>query len=515
MTPPVLDVGAILPMIIVAAGAVLMPLFEVLLARMIQQKRTWLSRPMTRELAGTMMAFGTALILGTALIFTLGGFLRPDRVFNADHPLIRLDAMALFLNAVVLLSAIMTVLISIRYLAELRNNRGEYYALLLASVLGMMLLTSAMDLLMLFLALELMTIPIYALAGYQRSSLRSNESALKYFVIGSFASGLLLYGTALLYGATGTLALDLIGQARFDQENPVALVGAGLLVIGLVFKVGGVPFHQWAPDVYEGAPTSVTGFMATAVKVAAFGALIRVMAVALGPSQDQFYVPLWVIAVLSMTVGNVMALIQRSVKRMLAYSSIAHAGYAMVGICVGTDEAYAAVLFYLLVYTFMSLGAFAVLAMATRERTQSGEIGDLAGLHATRPFFAAVMAICMFALAGIPGTGGFMGKFKLFEATIARWSATPADQGLLWLAVIGVLNSAVSLYYYLRVPVAMYMEDPRAGETEQPGSGFFGWLVLATCAAAIFLLGLMPQDLGLFWNLDPLAGAAAAADALR
>jgi len=214
-----------------------------------------------------------------------------------------------------------------------------------------------------------------------------------------------------------------------------------------------------------------------------------------------------------MTVGNVMAIVQNSLKRMLAYSSIAHAGYALIGVCVGTEAGHAAVLFYLLAYTFMTLGAFAVVAVALREDRSKGQIDDLAGLHATRPFFAAVMAISMFALAGIPGTAGFMGKYQLFAAAIEEWMRN-GDRDLLWLAVLGVLNSAVSLAYYLRVPVVMYMRDPRPDAVASAPSGSVGWLVLATCALAVFLLGLVPHDVGLLWSFDTLAAASSAASAL-
>jgi NADH-quinone oxidoreductase subunit N len=509
MRTPELDVAVIMPMIIVATAAMVLPLLEVLLARMIVRKRTWLSRPMTRELAGTMMAFVTAASLGIALLFTVGIGAAPDRHFNPDRQMIVIDGMTVFLTVILLAAAIMTVLVSIRYLADLRNNRGEYYALMLASVLGMMLLTAATDLLMIFLALELMTIPVYALAGYQRRSLRSNESAVKYFITGSFAAALLLYGSALLYGATGSLSLPEIG-ARFDPQSPLAVIGAGLVLIGLAFKIGSVPFHQWAPDVYEGAPTTVTAFMATAVKVAAFGALLRVLIVALEPIQDEkLFVPLWWMAVLSMTVGNVMAIVQQNIKRMLAYSSIAHAGYLLVGVCVGTQAGYSAVLFYLAVYTFMSIAAFAVVAALARDGEDRAEVDRLSGLYATRPFLAAVMAIAMFALAGIPGTGGFMGKYQLFSSAVEQWTRT-GDQSLLWLAIIGVLNSAISLYYYLRVPVVMYMRSPVPGEQEVPAYSFFGGLVLATCALAILLLGIVPQSVGVLWDVDALRSAAEA-----
>jgi len=516
---PVLDFGPIVPLLIVAAGALALPMAEVFLARMVRTRGTWLRRPMTRELAGTMMAFLAAGTLGLALLFTLGSIGEPTGVFNASRPTVVIDGLARFLNAVILMGSLMTVLVSVNYLAELRMARGEYYGLLLAAVLGMLLLTSVNDLLMLFLALELMSIPIYALAGFERTSLRANESALKYFIIGSFAAAILLYGCALLYGATGTIqiypipgtaALDTIAD-KFDPENPMALAGAALVLIGLAFKIASVPFHQWAPDVYEGAPTTVSGFMATTVKVAGFGALLRVLAHALPGSSPDVYWVLWWMAVLSMTVGNVMAIVQENVKRLLAYSSIAHAGYLLVGVAVGTQQGYAAVLFYLLVYTFMTLGAFAVLAILARNGDERSRVEDLAGLHSSRPFFAAVMAICMFSLAGIPLFGGFIGKFQLFSAAIAH---DRGDASLLWLAILGVHNSAVSLAYYQRIPLVMYMREPAAEAPAERGSGFFGFLVLATCATVIILLGTVPEGPLFFWQVDALSFARTAAGAL-
>ena len=489
---PNLDIAAAMPMLLVGAGAVLLPLVEVVLARMVKGRSTFLSRPVTRELAGTWMALLSVAILGFALIATLDGFADAPRVFNPDHPMVVFDGVSHFLNATILISAILTVLVSSRYLVALAINHGEFYALVLSSVLGMLFLTSATDLIMLFLSLEMMTIPVYALAGMQRTSLRSNEAALKYFLIGAFASSVLLYGCALLYGMTGTVDLAGIGAA-FDPESPIALLGAGLVLVGLGFKVSSVPFHQWAPDVYEGAPTTVTSFMATAVKVAGFGALIRVLSLALQPSAETFYWVLWWMAALSMTVGNVMALIQTNVKRMLAYSSIAHAGYVLVGLTTGTAEAYAAVLFYLLAYTFMTIGAFTVLANLAYRGDEPVLIDDLSGLNAARPALAAVMALCMFALAGMPGTGGFMGKVQLFMAAVSHGSAI-GDTSLIVLAVIAVLNSAISLGYYLRLPIVMYMREPSSNALAQVPSSSLQGLALFACAAAVLLLGFLPQN---------------------
>jgi NADH-quinone oxidoreductase subunit N len=507
---PELPWRALAPLLAVGAGAVLVPLLEALLTLRVRSGGSFLGRPLTREFAGAVTAFATAAALVLALLLTLEAAAAPAL---AEGALLASDGLAHFLSAVVLIGALLTVFISIQPLALTRSHRGEYYALLLASVLGMQILIGAVDLLVLFLGLELMSIPVYVLAGYQRGSLRSNEAALKYFIIGSFASALLLYGSSLLYGATGAIGLREIAQA-FNPEEPIAVLGAGLLLIGLAFKIGSVPFHQWIPDVYEGAPTPVTAFMSTTVKVAAFGALLRVLSAGLEANQSLFYAPLWVLAVASMTVGNVMALVQRSAKRMLAYSSIAHAGYLLVGLCAGTAQGYAAVLFYLLVYTFMSLAAFAVIASAAGADPSRSDIDDLAGLHTSRPLLAVVMTIAMFSLAGIPPTGGFIGKFQIFSAAIERGNATD-DSTLIWLAIAMVVNSAISLAYYLRIPVTIYMREPRSDAEPHSGRDAFGSLALVACAVAILLLGFAPQDVGgALGELSPLATAAAAALAL-
>ncbi len=500
-------------MLFVAVGAIVLPLIEVLLARMIRLKRTWLGRTVNREMASTAIVLFTVLLLVLALLRTIGNFDAPVAYFNLDHPMIAVDQLTRFLNAILLISAILTVLVSNRYLEGIGMNHGEFYALLLASLLGMMMLGAATNLIILFLALELMSIPIYALAGFQRASLRSNESALKYFIIGSFASAILLYGCALLYGVSGTVEFSGIASS-FDPENALALLGAGLLVVGFAFKIASVPFHQWAPDVYEGAPTTVTAFMATAVKVAAFGALIRVLAVSLQPGADLLYGVFWWLAVLSMCVGNVMALIQADCKRMLAYSSIAHAGYMLVGVCVGTQSGYAGLLFYLLVYTFMTIGAFAVLAVLTRAGREVSRIDDLAGLHETHPLAAVVMTLCMFSLAGIPPLAGFWGKWYLLSAAIERAFAI-GDTSLVVIAVVLVVNSAVSLAYYLRIPVVMYMREPGRAERPDGAPGSAQNLVLLTCGAAIILLGVVPSDFLMgFGDYDLVHSARIAAAAI-
>jgi NADH-quinone oxidoreductase subunit N len=503
---PQLDVGALGPAIAVAIAAVLVPLAEVILSR----RQTFLSRPLTEYWIGGLLALASAVALVTALALTRASFGGAVRTFDPANPMVVADGLAHYLNGAILIGALLTVLVSNRFLSDMRINHGEYYGLLLAAVVGMMVLASANDLLALFLGVELMSIPLYVLAGFRRGSLRSNESALKYFLIGSFASAILLYGSALLYGATGTLAFAAIAQ-RFDPENAVALLGAGLLLIGLSFKIAAAPFHQWAPDVYEGAPTTVTGFMATTVKVAAFGALLRVVAVAFAPGADVIFPVFFALALLTMTVGNVMAIIQQNTKRMLAYSSIAHAGYLLVGVTTGTAAGYSAVLFYLLVYTIMTFAGFAVIAILARDGREWDRIDDLAGLASRRPLLAAVMSLSMLSLAGIPLTAGFIGKFYVFRAAVER-ALTMGDSLLLWLAIAAVANSAISLVYYLRVPVVMYMREP-AGDAEPDREVGSERVVLVACAAAILLLGIWPGNLDLLVARVNLLGWATTATA--
>jgi NADH-quinone oxidoreductase subunit N len=484
---PVIDIGAVAPMIPVALGVLCLPMFEVVLLR----TPTLLGQNVSAARRGTYLATAAFLFLAASLLLTLNAFSEPIRVFNAENPMVRMDGVSLFLMAIVLIGAMLTVLSSAKYLEHIDSNWGEFYVLVLSSVTGMMFLAASSDLIMLFLSLELMSIPVYALAGFRRSSLRSNEAAVKYFLIGSFASGLLLYGSSLLYGATGSLVLSEIATS-FDPEDALDLVGAGLVLIGLGFKISSVPFHQWAPDTYEGAPTTISGFMATAVKVAAFGALLRVVSVAFAPASEAIYGVLWVLALLSMTVGNVMALIQRNTKRMLAYSSIAHAGYLLIGVIAGGEAGTQAVLVYLLTYTFMTVGAFTVVAVLARDGEEHDRIDDLSGLAHTRPALAAVMAICMFSLLGMPGTAGFIGKFLIFSAAVETGLET-GNTSLIWLVVIAVLNSAVSLAYYLRIPAMMYFY-PAPENAKHGHATFFEGVVLASCAAAVILLGLLPQD---------------------
>jgi len=349
-------------------------------------------------------------------------------------------------------------------------------------------MVSAVDMLPVFVGLELMSIPIYVLAGFDRRKLPSNESALKYFLIGSFASAILLYGMALLYGAAGSTSFAAL-RAGFAANPTLATVGMGLVIVGFAFKVSAVPFHQWTPDVYEGAPSAVTAFMSVTVKAAAFAGLMRILSVAFGGGGEALRDVLWWLAVGTMIVGNVMAVIQENVKRLLAYSSVAHAGYLLMGLVAGTQAGSSAMLFYLLAYLFTNLGAFAVIIALTNRGQDVDRLEDFAGLARSRPALAALMTLFMVSLAGMPGTAGFIGKWLVFLAAVRA--------EYVGLTLIAVLTSLVSFYYYLRLPVVMYMREPGAELPRMRLHSAEG-VVLAVCAIAVISLGLFPGEGPLF-----------------
>ncbi len=403
------------------------------------------------------------------------------------------DDLSRFLHLTFLLVALLTLLVSVHYLdREEIPHGGEYYALVLFGTLGMMVMASATDLIMIFLGLETLSIPLFILSGFLRSRPGSNESALKYLLLGALASAFLLYGIALLYGATGSTRLARIAAHVSRGEawgNPLVFLGVGLLLTGLAFKVAAVPFHMWVPDVYEGAPTSVTAFMIAGTKGAALAALLRAFGVALAPIRPGWVASLWVLAILTMGVGNVAALTQRSIKRMLAYSSIAHAGYLLVALVAGTSRGFSGILFYLVAYAFMNLGAFAVVIALARRGEDSPDLSAYAGLGFRHPLLAFSMAVFMFSLAGLPPTGGFMGKFYIFTAAV--------EADFIGLAIIAVLCSLISVFFYLRVVVVMYMEEP--GEDSSPPvlSPAIA-IVLILSALATLQLGILP---GTVWEL--------------
>jgi NADH-quinone oxidoreductase subunit N len=383
-----------------------------------------------------------------------------------------------------------TVLVSFDYLERERLLAPEYYALLLFATLGMLLMVGGDDLMVVFLGLELMSVAVYVLAGINRHSPAAAEAALKYFLLGAFASGFLLYGIALVYGATATTNLSQIGAQVHTlglAGSPMLLIGLGLLLVGFGFKVAAVPFHMWAPDVYDGSPTPVTGYMATGVKAAAFAALLRVLAESFG-DVGAWQQIVWWLAVATMVVGNLIALAQRTVKRMLAYSSIAHAGYLLVAVAAMSSLGSAAFVFYLVAYSLTTLAAFALLAAKGRDGERDVLIDDLAGLGTRRPWLALALAVCMLSLLGFPGTAGFIGKWYILVA------ATTARQ--LPLAAVLVLTSVVSAGYYLPVIMAMYMQ-PEPSERAHAGMrlGRLAGAVVAVSVAGLLVLGVRPNRL--------------------
>jgi NADH-quinone oxidoreductase subunit N len=400
------------------------------------------------------------------------------------------DPMTVFFTLLFVAVGALAVLSSWDYLKRTKINQAEYYALLLTSIMGMIVMAASNDLVTIFIGLELMSLSLYVMVGFRRTRMESSEAALKYFLLGAFASGFLLYGIALLYGATGSTNLVEIGTFLADSplpNNPLLLVGALLLFTGFAFKVAVVPFHMWTPDAYEGAPTSVTGFMSAGAKAAGFAALLRVALRALGPVQADWTSLLAVLAFLTMTVGNVSALMQQNLKRMLAYSSIAHAGYILVAVTAGGPEGSAAAVFYLAVYSFMNLGAFAVLTMMGEGREERVLVSDLQGLGFRQPLLGVAMTVFMISLGGIPPTAGFMGKIVVFSAALRR-------PELMWLVIAGVLNSVVSVYYYLRVTVALYMKEPE-GEPAKVSWGAAATLAVLLALVATLWFGVQSHDL--------------------
>ncbi len=400
------------------------------------------------------------------------------------------DGFAVFLNVIFLLAGAVTVLLALNYLPRTGIERGEFYVLLLFAVSGMMLMAQATDLIIVFLALEMLSIPLYILSGFARPRPASEESAMKYFLLGAFASGFLVYGIALVFGATGTtnLAQVLAAVQTNGAANGMLLVGAALLLVGLGFKVAAVPFHMWTPDVYEGAPSVVTAFMSVGAKAAGFAALLRVFVAALPGSAINWALLVAVLSALTMTLGNFAAIAQSNIKRMLAYSSIAHAGYILMSLVAAgsskaglSDFAVGAALFYLLAYAITNLGAWAIVMAVERAGGAGLQLDDYAGLGQRRPGLALAMVLFMLSLTGLPPTIGFIGKFYVFRAAL--------EAGYMWLALVGVLTSLVSAYYYLRIVIIMYM---REGEGRALVSRTLN-VTVGLAALATFVLGLAPQ----------------------
>ncbi len=466
--PPV-DFSVILPFLLLAAWACALLLVDLFV------KRTGVT------------AFLAALGLALALGITLSQVGLAQTSFSS---MVVLDGFSTFVNALLLVSGLLGVALAYNYVKRTGIERGEYYPLLLFSISGMMLMAQAADLIIVFLALELLSIPLYVLAAFAGPNVNSEEAGLKYFLLGAFSTGFVVYGIALVFGATGSTSLGAIVKAAagLTTSAPLLTAGAALILVGLGFKVAAVPFHMWTPDVYEGAPSAVTAFMAAGAKIAGFAALLRVFALAFPTLAAGLTPILAVISALTMIVGNVLAIAQTNIKRLLAYSSIAHAGYILMAFVpygqpgvVATSVA--AGLFYLVSYALTNFGAWAVVIALEQKEGKGLEISDYGGLARKYPALAAAMAIFMLSLTGIPPTLGFVGKFYLFRAAI---------EGQYYvLAVIGVLTSVISAYYYLRVVVTMYMRDGDPQTTSEP------WLNLTWGAMAVLtvLVSLVPAPL--------------------
>jgi NADH-quinone oxidoreductase subunit N len=471
---PDFNLMVVAPEIVVLVTALLVMMVDLFVAKEQKDRLAWLS------LVGVVAAAGLSYYIWDGSDPQLQGMLVAD-------------GYALFLNLVILIAAALAILFSVDYARRVGLAQGEYYTLLLLSTAGMMLMAAAINLMTMFLALEILSIALYVLVGLNRAEQRSAEGALKYLLLGAFASGFLLYGMALLYGQAGTTSLAGLrdyAASLGGEFPPMLLAGLGLMIIGFGFKVALVPFHMWTPDAYEGAPTSVTAFMSVGAKAAGFAALGRLLLYALGDLHGDW---VWVLAALSaltMTLGNLAALRQTNVKRMLAYSSIAHAGYIVAGLAAGNQLGTSAVLFYLFAYAFMNVGAFAVLIAVGRleESARRGETLDgLTGLAARKPGLAVVMALFMLSLAGVPPMVGFLAKLYVFSAAV--------QAGLIWLAVLGVINSVISAYYYLRVVVVMFMRDADKAEESIAPVCPAVQVGLGVASVLIVVLGIWPAPI--------------------
>lgn len=405
--------------------------------------------------------------------------------FSAYGGVLALDPFSIFFKFIFLIAAALSIAISLKYLDIERENHGEYYALILFATMGMMFMAGAVDLVTLYIGLETMALATYVLVGFLRSNQRSNEASMKYFLLGAFSSGILLYGMSLLYGLSGSTRFVVIAEelSRRPLTDPISMVAMITLSAGMFFKVAAVPFHQWTPDAYEGAPTSITAFMSVAVKAASFAMMVRVFMVAIYPLRPQWVPIMAAVSVMTMTIGNIAAITQSNVKRMLAYSSISHAGYILIGFIAGNDTGLTAVPLYLFIYTFTNLGAWAVIVALRRKDVIGEQIDDMAGLFFRHPAGAVLMLIFLLSLAGIPPTAGFIGKYYLFAAAIQTGHNT--------LAVIAVLNAAISIYFYFRIVVSMFMREA----TEKTGLVYAPGLTMTLAIATVFtlLIGVYPD----------------------
>jgi len=458
------SLGAILPLIILAAWALILLILDVFL---LKDRNEW-----------------TAGLAALGLMVTLGFVLaRLGRVESAFGGMVIVDKFSNFLSVLLLCSGLTCIAISIDYLKRTGIKRGEYYIMLMFAILGMMLMGMASDLIMIFLALELLSIPLYVLTGIAVPRFTSEEASIKYFLLGSLASSIFVYGAALIYGSTAATKLkDIVIVLEQGTYDPILLLaGAALILVGLSFKVAIVPFHMWTPDVYQGAPTAVTAFMAVGAKAAGFAALMRIFILTFPLLSVDLTPILWVLSVLTMVLGNLVAIAQKNIKRMLAYSSIAHAGYIMMALVPYAQESVArssvaSTVFYLVAYAFTNFAAWSVVIALEQKEEKGLNLNDYAGLGRKYPALAAVMAVAMLSFTGVPPTLGFVGKFFLFQTVI--------DGGFIWLAIIGVLTSLISAFYYLRVIVIMYMQEGEPIVRQEP------WLCLTAYSAGIGIVVL-------------------------
>ena len=427
-----------------------------------------------------MAYYVTVFFSGAALVAAFSSLFGPTG--EAFHSVIVYGGTSAFGMVLVMTGTLFSVILTRDYLEKTGTHIAEVYSMILFASFGMLLLVASNNLLTVFLGIETMSISLYVLAGLVRDRKQGVEAALKYFLLGAFATGFLLYGIALLYGASGSTFL--VEIAATENKGMIYWAGVGLLLVGFFFKVSAVPFHMWTPDVYQGAPTTITAFMATASKAAAFVAFILVLSRALPEARDGWGDVIWLFAIFTMVVGNILALVQDNVKRMLAYSSIAHAGYIMIGLAAGTAAAYGAVLFYLFAYTLMNIGAFGVVAYYEWHKGYDfTDVKNYSGLGFQQPVMGVLMAVFLFSMVGIPPFAGFIGKYRVFAAAV--------DEGLISLVVVGVLASAASVYYYLRVLVQLYMKENETGITlARPGTVY---------TAALLLMGLLT----LYFGVNP------------
>jgi NADH-quinone oxidoreductase subunit N len=428
-------------------------------------------------------------IAGLGLIGLAGAAAASVFLWDTDarsFGVVRSDNFALFINLVLCVVGVLTMLFSDEIVDREQIPAGEYYALTLFAISGMMLMAAATDLLVIFLALEVLSLAVYVLTGIRRVSAAGAEAAFKYFLLGAFSSAFFLYGVAFAFAVCGSTRLEQLGVALSSQgggtPGTLVLLAVGLLAVGFAFKISAVPFHMWTPDAYEGAPTIVTAFMSTGVKAAAFAAFVRVFLAPLEPLQEHWIPVLSVIAAATMILGTVVGVVQSNIKRMLAYSSIAHAGYLLLGLIATTNTGKAAVLFYLLAYAVTNLGALGIVALLGTPQNEHDELRDFAGLWQSRPGLAGLMTVFLLSLGGFPPTAGFIGKWYIFSAAVER--------GHYWLAIIGVLTSVVSVFFYLRIVVMMYMtEGVDIVRPRVPAAAMAG---LALATLAVLYLGVLP-----------------------